>query len=1625
MGTRLAAAAVVLAVCLAIALGERGVLLEVAAAAREGDTGAARQLIVAGDAGGALVEAAAVAREGDAGAARQLNGDGANSVNVAGDAGGALVEAVGEGAGAGREDDTSAARELIVAGTAGSGADVTRRELDSMSMPLTGGCRTPTSHRYRDWCYDVARVSDGSPVRVSSWQEGLKYCKALGSKLAEPPSYVEEPIVHNLCKAVLGANQTIAGCWIGLTQQSEGVTCSSGQNPPSLGAWVRPSDCRPAGAMWRGGTPSTANVDCAYVGDRRDNIGKNTELLHDAQCSSLIAAIVCQTPADPEVDPNAGLCNGGNIRYARESCFGLEYAWQGVPWAVYVPWDSYRGYPERFNSDQVSLMLAMAGSELIPTITSVWLGANWTTSGWRWARANALVTDAEVKAMGPGFKLPSGGDGQCLVMRLDGTLDQARCDTFGSKRFMQYPAAGLDCGKLVADQSCDCGEVRTLVGGTVGCVPAPAGLRYSTARQARGAASCLASGAISSSTARSALYYKHLSCLSGERALGVSNLAEPRAVLDALTALVLLTAVPVTNPQEQTIVSSARAMQVLYQDFLDNESAFCVTACPCDQVPQVRTTDQATPGIITPRITCGTIAGQQPTVTDLVRKQLMCEASLVRGPAPGVLVAHALGCISTQRATNRTRALVSDIGAAASLSLSRTTTGPTALLQTVIGVALSAALGGDGAGLSSFGSVPWIKAGFWASEEFTTIGNKISALQAELTALKTTENMVNARETLNNIQQMQGGLVMALANQSSGAVGVVEAQLSSAALNANDAATKADSALANLNEVLELVQGASGKGGGSLGRVSDATQRLIDAQTNVAKKELEVKRRMAIFNFVTSALSLVANCVTFGAASALKAGAITAKAAERMDKAAKLASQGSELAGRSTDTLFPGGRVAGPLETTFRDMGGLLPESAQDVLAATPAGDLIAIADSISVFAAYSAELAAIESDAQAKGAQATAAIAEIRSVLSRLSSKAAALSLAMFSAAVWARSDSVDVADTRLAPELLEAVGLWQTATKRIITLMVSDFKLCPGQADRNPYRSALSRLPVNVSDNNSSIGSPTYPDSLSSPTAEPGGRLLALRLAPQSPAPFARSLGAKDTDAEREAAAKAWDSLAHECSGFFDNLEDVARWGAETQNYIFAAVKAVRLVIVTKVQLRAAGATKESFDMLIKGAPAEGTGASLAIGSTLDSKISSEDFDRASSQATTRAILYVRVSSMLAIARALLADLCTSLAYSNPSDNIAAFINGASKGRPAFNIDGRCFVSSAANTTVDPVNALGVLFDPDNGLFGSSNNNPLYQYRKAVINNLEKLYSANSASSQGSYVKSCAVPHAGFVKSLLQRGGLAVIDVTPESFAADNMLTNTDCMVNAEVRKVRLVFRAADGGILPRAGSAIEVQVLAFNSASSSFFKYTETPTGIIEHAYTAPLRRKFDYMYKGTSATGECDTNFVPVLVGSQGGGGKFCAKIDPSDSADAYKSALERLPVFGRWEFQLGVNSWPANVEEPVSVTLMFDLASACAVQPTHRLSMWSDAVRSPGRSANQNMLGRVCGGQDFARFAAPDPALDPPSGSNLAVILGAVSSVIFLIAATAAVIIKGRNSRRALGPKASAVTSSAL
>ncbi len=54
---------------------------------------------------------------------------------------------------------------------------------------------------------------------------------------------------------------------------------------------------------------------------------------------------------------------------------------------------------------------------------------------------------------------------------------------------------------------------------------------------------------------------------------------------------------------------------------------------------------------------------------------------------------------------------------------------------------------------------------------------------------------------------------------------------------------------------------------------------------------------------------------------------------------------------------------------------------------------------------------------------------------------------------------------------------------------------------------------------------------------------------------------------------------------------------------------------------------------------------------------------------------------------------------------------------------------------------------------------------------------------------------------------------------------------------------------------------------------------------------------------------------------------CAS-DSSNVGFNYKQELERLPVFGRWEFMLGTNGWPAGVEQPVSVTLIFDLASAC-------------------------------------------------------------------------------------------------
>ena len=309
---------------------------------------------------------------------------------------------------------------------------------------------------------------------------------------------------------------------------------------------------------------------------------------------------------------------------------------------------------------------------------------------------------------------------------------------------------------------------------------------------------------------------------------------------------------------------------------------------------------------------------------------------------------------------------------------------------------------------------------------------------------------------------------------------------------------------------------------------------------------------------------------------------------------------------------------------------------------------------------------------------------------------------------------------------------------------------------------------------------------------------------------------------------------------------------------------------------------------------------------------------------------------------------------------------------------------------------------------------------WRGKLLAGLAALY---SPGSPGSRAKSCAIQEAGFLDALLKPGGArAAIDVTPESFAADNAQNQSDCVLNAEVRRVRIVFRGADGAILPRNGSAA-VQVAVLSSNSSSFFKYSEdAQTGrIAEHAYSAPLGRRFDYQYLPANASGACPVNFTAVpLSPALARGAKHC---EPSVPEQGYLRALARLPVFGRWEFALGSAGWPAGVERPVSATLMFDLASSCPSHASHALSTWSTNVTySGGRSAKEAVPGSLCGVTARAETPpAPTPTMPqttaPTYGSrgysgNLAVAVGATSGAILVVAAALAAPYKHRQSSRA-------------
>ncbi len=202
-----------------------------------------------------------------------------------------------------------------------------------------------------------------------------------------------------------------------------------------------------------------------------------------------------------------------------------------------------------------------------------------------------------------------------------------------------------------------------------------------------------------------------------------------------------------------------------------------------------------------------------------------------------------------------------------------------------------------------------------------------------------------------------------------------------------------------------------------------------------------------------------------------------------------------------------------------------------------------------------------------------------------------------------------------------------------------------------------------------------------------------------------------------------------------------------------------------------------------------------------------------------------------------------------------------------------------------------------------------------------------------------------------------------------------------------------------------------------------YTEHRVlGIAEHAFSAPLGRRFDYLYQPAAASGACPVNFTAVPLGpALAGRAKLC---EPSITGDQeYLRALTRLPVFGRWEFALGPTGWPGGVERPVSATLMFKLASSCPSYADHSLSVWSTGViYSGGRGAQEAVPGSLCGVTARAETPPAPTTMTPPTtaptygsrgySGNLAVVVGATSAAIVVVAAALAALQKRRQSSRA-------------
>jgi hypothetical protein len=905
-------------------------------------------------------------------------------------------------------------------------------------------------------------------------------------------------------------------------------------------------------------------------------------------------------------------------------------------------------------------------------------------------------------------------------------------------------------------------------------------------------------------------------------------------------------------------------------------------------------------------------------------------------------------------------------------------------------------------------AVPVFTAAFWQDTGgFTALGKQLD----QYVTIYNTLLQEREKKTFLGSVFLQG-----FKNTSLNALKPAEGSLVSSSLSSDQLIATARDANARMQEAQKPLPAM-------LEQVNTDCKAKIEAVKEFEKKELQVKRANAIFNLIKSTVSLAASVLTAGASSAAKFTKFwsTVKAAaakgskvplknlpglfrRQVSEAAKnagdataatyeevkfdLTEEGNKtrLEGRLNETkdlVKRGKEMVGKLDEALKAVESDDPmHAAMELLRApgNPLSDVADIADALSVFANEQQELARI--DAQAKGSleKLDRGMSLAQSQLSRLMEQAAAISLTILKTVEWMSDDAVTLGDTEVPSSLFEAPEVWTTTVEQIISILEEN-EACPDPAAPNPFaerRLLLSAL--------------ARPESLQlrggAPSAASGdARLLqiyersaATATSPVDAAEFRRALGFKpSSDKERKAAFDAFENLRGSCGLLAEQLKKFAMWAQSSHKALYDAVRAIRDVLLGRIQLDAANANVLVWDAALK-----------SVQSEVDKSFSAEfllaGHGEAIEQGATSAV----------------EALCRAFRYAQPLVNQPDVTVVGSGASGTLDMKACRVMIGSDPTAVAPsmVGRIQTLLQLINAA-----DEPL---RKSGLVNFQQDAGGAKIGQRVEYAASCALKSTSFMDELLNsKPRQAQFDVRFGSFAGGDGKASSACQDNAEFESMLVVFRDANGDIVPNPETHpnTRIDVAIEPVQQRSMFKYLQVGKSEKnfsqwrELTYELQGRYAFGISYRTIRTGDDCDKSQTKEVLTSAGRSASFC--VQRTIAGDSLP--FSRLPVFGTWQVTLP-KEWPSDVPRPASVEIKINhfangLASCASdASAASILSTSTERQRRTSVSTRATMIGaNICGGRPQVRLG------EVPVADDAGTIAGAVIGALLILAVVPAMV----------------------